>query len=72
MSSSSEPGLSDFGTCWFILFYCSFYESGFKCVIQNPELGISAAHKINEESELPQTGPRGSACPEQRDSFAGQ
>lgn len=37
----------------------------------NPELGIPAPHKMNEESELPQTGPHGSECSEQRDSFAG-
>lgn len=46
--------------------------SGFERVTLNPELGIPAPHKMNEESEHPQTGPHGSECSEQIDSFAGR
>lgn len=62
-------GLSDFGSCFLILFYCSFYVSGLESAIQNSELGISIPHKMNEKSELFQSGPHGSEHPEQRDSW---
>lgn len=65
MFSFSETGLSDFGTCLFIfILLWVFMHLDFEGVIQNPELDIPAPPKRNEESELPQTGPPGSECPE--------